>query len=653
MMGTVADSAVSASKIGLSVLPIVRETKKSKVSWTKYQNEIATEAEIRSIFADGDWLAIPCGKGSGNLEAVDFDAKELYPEWRKLMEEYNPDLLERLVVQSTPRKGFHVLYRCESIEGNLKLANQEDGSVAIETRGQGGYILASPTPGYKIVQNSYKRIPTITPDERDLILALCRSLGFKPVESYHYESNPGQTPGVAKPGEDYGKRTRWEDILEPLGWTRGRTTGGRTGWARPGKSLREGIGATTGNGENDLLYVHTSNAPPFAPGCSYSKFGAYTVVNHGGDFFRAAQTLKSQGFGSDFQKQRQTQLAQSREPVVAKGLTLTKFTKEQFAYVQPSYLVEPYLPTGKCVLLDADGGTGKSCLCAAWAASLTSGRHPLTGYDREPINVLYLHRGEDTDAEITTVFAANGGDFDRWFLFSDQTLQFDSQGLADLELTIAENNIQLIVVDALFYFLSTLMQDTYNALPAMAVMERLNGIAERTSSTFWNIRHTKKGNPDTKASDLGMGSVQFRNSHRGQLMLRFHPDEEGVIVCTDEKGSLLVRKGKPFCYRREELEIMYLPNIPNPFGQKKQKSKTADCEEWLRAQLDFGPWLATALIERAKEFEFKESLTYEAASALGVAKGYQPAVGHRGPAWWAKPGYNWSRHEWGDPFEEA
>ena len=648
---SVVDAAIKAAGCGLSVIPIRKQSKKAKTPWAKYQDNIASESEIRAMLTEDDWLAVPCGKVSGGLEVIDFDNVELYPKWVELMEEYAPSVLERLMVQKTPSGGFHALYRCKAIQGNQRLANDEDGSVAIETRGEGGYILIYPTPDYTIIQGKFANIPTIDEEERDVILALCRSLGFEPVERYEYEKNPNQIPGVSKPGDQYNRQTQWDEILQPLGWTRGKTRNGRTEWARPGKKVSEGIGATTGNGDGDNLYVHTSNAPPFAPGCLYSKFGAYTVLYHGGDFYNAAKTLAGQGFGSPIQNQRQAQIARSNAPIVASGLELKQFAKADFEYVKPIYLVEPYLPEGKCVLLDADGGTGKSCLAAAWCAYLTSGRHPLTAEEREPVRVLYLHRGEDTDEEITTVFAANGGDFANWFMYSDHSLQFDSQGLADIEKTIIDNQIKLVVVDALFYFLSTIMPDTYNALPAMAVMERLNKIAEKARCTFLNIRHTKKGNPDTKASDLGMGSVQFRNSHRGQLMLRFHPEEDGVIVCTDEKGSLLVRKGQPFCYRREELEVVYQPEIDNPFASKRPKSKTADCEAWIAAQLAHGCWLATALVERAEDFGFKKSLVYDAANALGVSRAYQPRIGGRGPAWWARHGYDWSGHQWEDPFE--
>ena len=126
-------------------------------------------------------------------------------------------------------------------------------------------------------------------------------------------------------------------------------------------------------------------------------------------------------------------------------------------------------------------------------------------------------------------------------------------------------------------------------------------------------------------------------------MLRFHPEEEGVIVCTDEKGSLLVRKGKPFCYRREELEIVYLPEISNPFGKKKDEKRSKDeCEAWLWKILDHAAIQRATIMEMGRDAGFSSSLIYEAKASLGLAYKNQPAEGRGQPkVWWARQGFKW------------
>lgn len=251
-----------------------------------------------------------------------------------------------------------------------------------------------------------------------------------------------------------------------------------------------------------------------------------------------------------------------------KGLAVRGFDIKKFGPKVPEYLIYPYFQKGKCVLLDADGGTNKSSLMLALAAAMSCGVIPMTGETCEPVRTLYLHKGEDEDLELATVYVANGGDLSM-IDFYDGDLVIDDDGAKLIEETITDGGYGLVVVDALFYFLSALMETTNHNLPAMVVMERLNRVAQRTGAVFVDIRHTKKGNPDTKASDMGMGSVQFRNSHRGQLVARWHPDERGVVVVTDEKGSILNPRGPHFCFRRQGNEIQFIDDMPNPFEPSK------------------------------------------------------------------------------------
>ena len=50
---------------------------------------------------------------------------------------------------------------------------------------------------------------------------------------------------------------------------------------RPGKT--HGVSATINFSGTDRLHVFSSRTP-FDPDVSYSKFGAYTLLQHGGDF---------------------------------------------------------------------------------------------------------------------------------------------------------------------------------------------------------------------------------------------------------------------------------------------------------------------------------------------------------------------------------
>jgi len=312
------------------------------------------------------------------------------------------------------------------------------------------------------------------------------------------------------------------------------------------------------------------------------------------------------------------------------------------------YLVEPYLPIGKCVLFDADGGTGKTTMALAWAAALSRGLHPITRERLEcgPITTIYLHKSEDTDQELGTVYAANNGD-PRRIHFGGDDILFDEAGLCQLRDSILDTGARFIVVDALFYFIQGVVRDASTALDVVAVMQRLNDLAAQTGATFFDIRHTTKGGLDKKASELGMGSVQFRNSHRGQLVARWHPEMRGAVVVTDEKGSLLVPRGDHFVYRRVDLEVQYIRNVPNPFDQKEtaeQLSKLAIAEQFLRECL-IGQYVPVGqVVDEARALGISKRTVESARAKLGV-KAVKPS-----------PAGGWLLHlpkpEGFDPFAE-
>jgi hypothetical protein len=112
---------------------------------------------------------------------------------------------------------------------------------------------------------------------------------------------PGEGEGD-RPGDDYNRRAAWADVLEEHGWTKMGQSGAKVYWRRPGKTGRC-WSATTGYCSTplrgDLLYVFTSNAGDFEQGRAYSKFEAYAILKHGGNFSSAARQLSQDGFGSE------------------------------------------------------------------------------------------------------------------------------------------------------------------------------------------------------------------------------------------------------------------------------------------------------------------------------------------------------------------
>jgi len=147
---TTLDYALAYIHAGLSVIPIRPDGSKAPAipSWEAYQHRRPNEHEVRAWFAVnlGYGIAIICGSVSRNLEVVDFDSREAWEDFRHLAESQSPGFLKTVPTVVTPR-GVHLyLFRSVKVLGNRKLAKAPTGKAAIETRGEGGYVLAPGSP---------------------------------------------------------------------------------------------------------------------------------------------------------------------------------------------------------------------------------------------------------------------------------------------------------------------------------------------------------------------------------------------------------------------------------------------------------------------------------------------------------------------------
>lgn len=277
-------------------LDLKRGTGKQPPSGFKWKINATTDISIiEQWLSEGYSLGAVCGEGSDGLEVIDFDDAELFEPWLDAVAEEDEDLSNELVVVQT-RKGFHVYYYTDHIEGNQKLAQSEDGNVLIETRGEGGYVQCPNlnADDYAFVNGGYDDISRISETARDVLLSTARRYN----QLYRRPYIPAGEVGDGKPGDDYNNRVGWPDVLEPHGWVNVRhRSDGVSEWRRPGKS--DGISATTNINDSDLLYVFTSSAGGLEPNRGYTKFTAYSILNHGGDFSTAARCLAAEGYGGE------------------------------------------------------------------------------------------------------------------------------------------------------------------------------------------------------------------------------------------------------------------------------------------------------------------------------------------------------------------
>lgn len=320
---------------GLSVVPIRPDGSKAPAieTWKELQNRILTNDEIDEHFKPGLGIAIIAGEISGNLEFLDFDVPKdkhgnvigecIFDGWLDCL---NVDLFElvgTMPTVRTPGGGVHLYYRCEYLDGNKKLAMQVNPPGTIppkntiaETRGRGGYVLAPGCPPechptkktYRLVSGSFDGdgVPVITAEQRAQLFATVRSfdqsdLAQKEARRKDPSMHPIAQRDGNRPGDDFNRRAKWDDILEPQGWTFAyhRRHDDAQCWRRPGKPDRErGISATIRNIEGiELFHSFSSNSDPLPHDESITKFTAYTLFHHGGDYEAAARDLGKKGYG--------------------------------------------------------------------------------------------------------------------------------------------------------------------------------------------------------------------------------------------------------------------------------------------------------------------------------------------------------------------
>jgi len=261
-------------------------------SWAFLQHRQPTEDEIKN-YPKTLAILIACGEGSGNLEVLDFDTKHdktgtITKRWRDQLSFSPTDI--GLPIIRTMSGGYHIYYRLPyTPDGNQKLAKNDKGEAVIETRGQGGYVIAPPHPSYRVLRNDLNNIPVITKEQHDEMLQAAVFLDEMPnlqtFKNYGKEStNEGN-----RPGDIYDRTTSWMDILEPLGWHSPRQ--GKNGiiyLTRGGKKFGVSGAIVTSKKGNDLFYCFTSSCTPFEPSTCYTKFGAMTLLEYEGDFKKSA-----------------------------------------------------------------------------------------------------------------------------------------------------------------------------------------------------------------------------------------------------------------------------------------------------------------------------------------------------------------------------
>lgn len=242
-----------------------------KGTWAPFQERQPTAEEAQRWLDNGIVsMAVVAGRVSGGVEILDFDVEGYYERWCEAV----GALADNLPVQQTGGGGIQVAWRCPEPDQNQKLAWHPDPSahtgrtVAIETRGEGGYAVLPPSlhPSgnyYKLLSGRFSDIPHITMSLRNFLLSCARQLCQAPKTKQDLEREALQEAEKEERRHNYdgdsvidayNAKHSIEAVLTHYGYTKAH--GVR--WSRPGDKDSAGVEVIKGQNKT---YHYSSNDP--------------------------------------------------------------------------------------------------------------------------------------------------------------------------------------------------------------------------------------------------------------------------------------------------------------------------------------------------------------------------------------------------------
>lgn len=362
------------------LFPLKPGTKEPAISdWQTKAGKVETNGNV----------GIATGKG---LVVIDIDD---YEAWQEVRPELGDVDFTNYPQVTTPRGGRHIYMRVDEA-----FTNANSFPKGIDVRGDGGFVVAPPTPGYA------GTIPTLD----SIPLAPATVLNFLRPHTKAAPSTPReelqQSPAAWDRFNGHASNADTAAYLEQLGWTISHTNrDGVIHVIRPGKT--EGTSGTVGAVATGVFYCHTSSDPIFSEETPYDALHVYAHLHHDGDLAAADRAAEARYGGYRTHLTEQERAAQSVE--------LAEWVREQQQAVADNdaeesktgweaialdldaisrlpdleWAVKDAIPEGVFSSIYGPTGIGKTFVCIDLTLTLASGAD-WYGQQSKRQNVLYL-----------------------------------------------------------------------------------------------------------------------------------------------------------------------------------------------------------------------------------------------------------------------
>jgi len=240
--------------------------------------------------------------GFSGVEVIDVDLKvfstlqeqnDFWSELLSFLKDNIDDFDKKFVIYKTKNQGYHILYRCESILGNTKIAVLEGHKEAvIESRGIGGMVVLYEN---QISKLSYSEIQTISVRDREIAWGIAKTYNYVNHQEIEAPKIKEKTydESIITPWDDFNQKTSIFDIisteLKIVRTLNDRYILQRIGSENP---MSGSVFKSTG-----CMYLF-STGTSFKHETLYSPFTAYTRLNHNDDYTASARELYTKGYGT-------------------------------------------------------------------------------------------------------------------------------------------------------------------------------------------------------------------------------------------------------------------------------------------------------------------------------------------------------------------
>lgn len=294
---------------GFEVFPMTADKEPDVQSINRIRGNPINEHNAKFWWPDAPIITIFTG-GKKQIEGIDFEPTFIksgqYQKLQDFIKYTYPDTFAKITIEETKNGGIHWYYTCVKIGGKQSLAarlprgteNQTGNSkvLLIESIGQHAWINVYPSAGYKQVQNDLLLVQQIEPEEREIIIGLCREYNeLHDLNTFGVPKNDYTNPQSVWNVFNERNGLQWTiTALQDAGFEILQDNGERTYVRRPGRTMAKHSGSI--HNESNVLFLFTTSSvlPAEKP---LRPFDIELHLKYDGNFLECCRALEMQGYG--------------------------------------------------------------------------------------------------------------------------------------------------------------------------------------------------------------------------------------------------------------------------------------------------------------------------------------------------------------------